>query len=147
MKSDILYSKYSTYLFFIILIISTVADIIDKKTYSCLKETTFDVFFVIVLHHILNIFANFGFLLNNKILLYIYISIPVFISLYWFYFGYCHLSVYVNKECGWKSDLLFNDIFTKISLKSYDIWNNCLHYVFLFFGVIIGIYKIMNFPE
>lgn len=137
----------STKLFIGLILLSIVLDITHKKTRKCMSTSrqTSKLLFILVLHHILNIFANFGWMLNDKRLLMLYIISPIFMLIYWkLNNNKCDLTVYANKICGWSEDTYFNDFFQLLHFKTYDSWNNIYHKIFLGIGVCIAIYKLMH---
>ncbi len=138
---------YSTITFILLIIISICLDLKSKKTNQCYVSLEYNdkikLLNLLIIHHIVNIFANFGWLLNNKYILYLYIISPFFMLTYWsMNNNKCDLTLWANKICGWTGDKYFNDIFNIIGLKEIESWHKVYHKIFLALGVCIAIYKI-----
>lgn len=136
-------------IFIILLILAIYVDLFSTKTIQCLKgknsSDKLQIILVLILHHMLNIFANFGFLLNNKKLLTVYIISPLFMLWYWSVNkNKCDLTVAVNKMCGWNESDYFNDFFNILGFKKYKSWEEIWHKVFIAGGISIGIYKLFK---
>ena len=136
-------------LFVLLILISIIMDIRDKKTRDCLlqvsKEKRIKLISILIFHHIINIFANFGWLFDHPVLLSFYIISPVFMLIYWkMNNNKCDVTLWANKICGWEGDTYFNDLFNIIGLKQYEMWHSFYHKVFLGVGMSIACYKLYN---
>ena len=140
----------STKLFIGLIILAILLDILHKQTITCIKNQTsiikkIKVYLILVVHHIINIFANFGWLLNDKRLLMLYIISPIFMLIYWkLNNNKCDLTLIANDMCGWSEDTYFNDFFNILHFKRYESWNNIYHKLFLLFGVCVALYKLFK---
>jgi hypothetical protein len=138
----------SEQLFIFILVASLVYDFASKPTRECIKynKARYSIIIVTVFHHIIDIFGHFGWLLWNPVLLKLYLIIPIIIIYYWSTTGgRCHVTTYVNEQCGWSKDEYFNDIFKIIGFKKYDAWNDIYQNYFLIVGAIISLTKLWLF--
>lgn len=121
-------------------------DIYTKHTYECIKKSSQKntIIIVLLIHQFLHIFANFGWLFNNKFILFIYLLTPSIVLIHWFTNdNKCYLTQKVNKICNFNENVPFNDIFLIIGLKKYSIWQNFLHYVYLGITLCIVFYKLL----
>ena len=140
--------KYDIFILLILLLFSLFIFYIDMNTdimKDCLnKKTTYSSIIIItLLHHILQIFANFGWLFNNKIILTIYVLAPFIVIIHWLTNdGKCVLTQLYNKQCSLPDERKFNDIYNIVGFKKYDIWEDYLHYIYLSMAIIITIYKL-----
>jgi hypothetical protein len=112
----------------------------DKyKKYSKSAKTTALLFF----HHLLNIFANFGWVSTSKPILYLYILAPVVTAVHWLSNnGRCRLTEEYNILTGLPQELPFNDVFNMIGLKKYALWNNFGHYLYLLIFLTVSLFKL-----
>jgi hypothetical protein len=99
---------------------------------------------VLYINHFLNIFANFGWISNNKIVLCIYLLSPIIIIIHWkTNDNKCILSQIHNKFCRRDDDKMFDDMFNIIKLKTFTWWNNWGHHLYLLISFSIALYKII----
>ncbi len=138
------------FIFLILLIFSLVIfsiDILSPKNIICFKSANknkkYKIFILLLSHHILQVFTHFGWIFNNKKILVFYIILP-FLTLYHWKTNNntCTLTENFNKLCNKPKGTLFNDIFKLLGMKKYNLWNNYLHYAYLFFVIFIALYKI-----
>lgn len=135
--------------FYIIIIVSIYLDLKDKDTVKCMssitKQEKTKLVLILIFHHIINIFANFGYLLKNRTLLYIYIVVPFLMFTYWWLNNdKCHVTVWANNICGWKGDKNFNDLFNIAGLKKTDWWFSWGHLTYSAIGICIALYRIKH---
>ena len=98
---------------------------------------------ILYFHHFVNIFANFGWLSNNKYILYTYLLSPIIVLIHWqTNNNKCILSQLHNRLCNQHEDKVFDDIFNIVQLKKYNWWNIWGHYLYLAIVMGIAIYKI-----
>ena len=139
---------YNHKLFCILIIISFIiflTDINKESTSECIKKTSKKKKLIILLflHQILVIFGNFGWLFNNKIMLILYLIIPLVVTLHWATNNNrCYLTLLENKICGY-NQYYFDDVFQIIGLKKFSVWNNYLHYIYLAISFSIAFYKLI----
>ena len=121
----------------IILVIGVVFFLIDIGTFTyCNKK----VYPVLLLHHILNIFAQFGFLCTDKTLLTLYVFAPILTMLHWkTNNNKCFLTQYVNDACGY--DMYFRDLWFLLGIKTLENYSQ-IHYAYLIAGWIIAVMKL-----
>jgi hypothetical protein len=106
-----------------IIIVGIIFYLIDIRTasYNCTDDPR--VRTAILLHHILNVYAQFGFLCNG-FLLYAYLVTPLFVLLHWkTNNNMCILTEYVNKKCNLPEGEMFRDVWYFMGakrLKNYD---------------------------
>ena len=121
----------------IILILGCIFFIIDIRTFSYCNKKAYP---ILLVHHIINIFAQFGFLCNDKTLLTIYAVAPILTMLHWkTNNNKCILTQVVNEICGY--DMYFRDIWFLMGLKSKKYYSE-MHYAYLTVGWIIAIVKL-----
>ena len=121
--------------------LSTVSYYIDRYRYC--KNGTFKSSLLLFIHHLLNIFANFGWVTTSIPVLYFYLFAPVITALHWATNkGKCILTQEYNRMCGLPDDLPFNDMFNIIGLKEYNWWNNIGHYIYLGLALALALYKV-----
>jgi hypothetical protein len=134
-----------TLYFLYYLLIDTFADLLSPKTLQCIKNNPNVIFFQL-LHHIINCFILGAWIFNYKPILIFHIICILFTIVYWFVNkNLCDLTIYVNKICGWNENELFNDLLNIIGLKKIKAWNEIWHYIFIIFGGLISLYKIIKY--
>lgn len=136
-------------IFVLIIIVSIYLDLKDKQTQKCMSQITKQqkakLVGILVLHHILNIFANFGYLLSNRYLLSLYVFAPFAMIAYWGMNGdRCDITVWANDICGWEGDKYFNDLFNIVGLKKTDWWFKWGHKAYSVVGICIALYRLYN---
>jgi hypothetical protein len=137
----------STIGFLFILFINIAFDMLSKKTSQCYTTSPKPIKIVclLLLHHIINVFVNFGWLLYSPILLVLYIiSIPVMYVHWYLNNNTCKVTTQMNNMCGWSENTYFNDIFNILGFKKYENWDKIYHNVFIGIGISIAIYKLIN---
>lgn len=141
-----MYSKLSEFII-VLICTSVVFYIIDLEytgqSYNKCKNIN-KVRSILLLHHIINTFALFGWISNNKYILFIYVIFPIFILIHWkLYNNKCYLTDIINKDCELDENTYFKDLLyiTGIkNLKNYDT----IHKTFLFILWIVSIIKLFN---
>ena len=95
-----------------------------------------------LIHHIINVFAQFGWLSNNKYVLYFYLIVPVIVLLHWkTNDNKCIMTEYVNDQCNIEKGTYFRDFLflTGVKkLKNYDMG----HKVYLIVAWFIALVKV-----
>ena len=123
MKMDIL-----TYI-----IVGIVFFIIDVQTFEYKKS----VYPLLLLHHIVNIFAQF--LSRDKNVLLFYIFVPILVIFHWVtYKNKCILTEMVNRQCGIHER--FHDIWYLVGAKNLKNYAE-MHYVYLVVVWIIAVLR------
>jgi hypothetical protein len=124
----------------VIFVLGLVFFIIDIKTF---KYCTTDVYPILLLHHVVNIFAQFGFLCTDKNLLLIYLFTPILVMLHWkTNKNKCILTQMVNKQCGYKH-MYFRDIWFLLGFKNIPNYGQ-LHYIYLSFAWFVGLLRFLK---
>lgn len=141
------YEKIQIHVFFILILISIVLDLRDKKTRECFasisKEKRVKLISILLFHHIINIFANFGWLFNHPIILSLYVISPIFMLAYWkLNDNKCDVTLWANKICQWEGDTYFNDLYNILGWKQHEIFFKVYHKILLGIGMCIAIYKL-----
>lgn len=137
--------KRNTFITCIIIIgiIFFIIDILNNDYSKCKNKTTN--YFIILVHHIVNIFAQFGWLSNDKYILSLYLITPIIVLIHWkTYNNKCYLTDIVNKNCDLNDDTLFKDIFYHLKikkLKNYDIIHK-IYLIFVWFVALIKLYSL-----
>ncbi len=97
----------NTYIFFVLFFIETIWDLFFRKdTVSCITTLTkgvrrIKVIILIILHHLLSTFLTFGWIMNSKIIIILYLcSIFIVFGSWKLYNGLCYLTVMQNDMCG-----------------------------------------------
>ena len=137
---------------FIILSIIAISTFFYDTLYSdvavCLKNTEdhlkYPVIIITFIHHFISVFGLFGWLFNNKILLFLYISFVIITVVQWKLTGGECL---VTKSIAILSDTpeykRFNDVYKILNIKKY-IQPKLLYYGSLSIFVIIALYKLFT---
>lgn len=93
-------------------------------------------------HHVLNIYAQFGWLSNNKYLLYGYALTPLIVLLHWkTNKNRCILTEDINKKCNIQEDALFRDFWYLIGFKKLRYYDG-LHKFYLVLVWLVSLYKL-----
>lgn len=78
----------------------------------------------LLLHHIFNIYTQFGWLSNNKTILFLYLLIPIGVLIHWrTNNNKCLYTQFINNICNIPENKLFRDIWYLLGfkkLKNYD---------------------------
>jgi hypothetical protein len=136
---------FNVYIFLIVLTILQISlDLNSTATKKCTCDHFNPKLLTIFLsHHIFNIFANFGWLVPNKQILFIYvIMIPILFMHWQTNDDKCILTQLYNKECGFNDSYVFNDFFSMVGLKKYDLWYDYGYRLYLIMGFCIALYKL-----
>jgi hypothetical protein len=99
---------------------------------------------LLLFHHIFVICAYFGWLSNNKYILYLYLGCIIFTITHWkMNDNKCMLTVIVNDECGLNQEMNLRDIQYFIGLKNSKNWST--FFLISWFGMAWGIAYIKLF--
>ena len=95
----------------------------------------------ILFHHIIAIFAQFGWLSNNRYVLVSYLFIPIILITHWkTNENKCEITEKVRKRCG---TLYFRDLLYFIGLKKHKYYN-LMYSLYLSFFWLIALYKLYS---
>lgn len=123
-------------------IIAYFIDILWSNNYykSCINNIKFHT--ILLIHHIFIIFIFFGWLSNNRLILYIYILIPFILIIHWkTNNNNCFLTQRVNKICELNENEYIRDFLYFIGLKKSNYYD-LLYIVFLCLTFFIVVYKL-----
>jgi hypothetical protein len=99
---------------------------------------------ILYFHHFINIFANFGWLSNDRIILITYLLAPIIVLIHWnTNNNKCILTQMHNEICHQHEDKAFDDIFNLLQIKKHNWWNHWGHYVYLGICFAVALYKII----
>ena len=122
----------------IFLLIGIVFFLVDVTTFEYNNKSVYP---ILLLHHVINIFAQFGFLASDKRLLLLYVFAPIVTIAHWkTNNNQCVLTETVNRNCNLPPDTKFRDIWYLLgvkNLKNYD----ALHYGYLIVAWVIAILR------
>lgn len=131
---------------FVIIIIGVIFYTIDISTANkshyktCINNKLIQL--ELLLHHILNIYAQFGWVSNNKYLLYGYVITPLLVLSHWSTNNNkCYLTEDINKKCNIDKNVPFRDMWYLIGIKNIKYYDTC-HKLYLIIGWLIALYKI-----
>lgn len=125
-------------------LLNIIFDLLSSKTSLCILNKP-NVLYILLFHHVINSFILLGCFFNNLSILLFHFIIIIITIIYWMYNkNYCDLTLLVNKMCGWKEDLPFNDIFNIVGLKKIKQWNEFWHYLIIMISGIISFSKIIK---
>lgn len=130
-------------LIFIAGLLSYIADIYTGPEYYTKCINSIFVNLELLAHHIINIYAHFGWLSNNKILLYGYVAAPIIVLLHWkTNRNRCFLTEDINKKCDIPANTPLRDILYFIGLKTPDNKMDNFHKLYLVVGWLVALYKL-----
>ena len=116
-------------------------DLVTNKCYQKLEnKDKYKFNIILLLHHVISVFAQFGWIFNNKKILILYIIQNSIILLHWMTNkGKCFITVIINKLC--KQDyqnkyISFDDLPKKLGIKF-------LSPLLIIGGIFIAIYKLV----
>jgi len=126
--------------------IGTISYIIDIYTgknilyKNCYND--YNIHIDLLLHHIINIYAQFGWLSNTRFLLQCYIFTCILVLYHWNSNNdKCFLTEKINKKCIIDTNQPFRDILYAIGFKHLKQWK-FLHRVYIFIGGLIALCKL-----
>jgi hypothetical protein len=106
---------------FTIIILSIISYIADVKTgkdiyQNCIGDNSIKL--ELLIHHFINVFAQFGWLIDNKYILYCYIVLPVILMIHWKSNNdKCAVSQDINRKCNIPNNPPLRDLWYFIGLK------------------------------
>ena len=96
----------------------------------------------LIVHHIINIFAQFGWLSNNKYILYAYLPSPLIVILHWqTNNNKCIMTEYVNDQCNIEKGTYFRDLWFLLGIKKLKNYET-IHRTYLIIGWLIALIKV-----
>ena len=129
------------YVLIFLIVLSITLDLNDKHTKKCMK-INHHILPLLILHHILSIFFYFGWILNDKKFLQIYLLVPPLIGLHWLTNGNCILSEMTNDVCEWEKTTFINDLVKQMHMKRKSFMSVIkYYYILLIVGYCIALYK------
>ena len=124
-----------------ILVVAIFFFIIDIRTF---KYCSTSVYPVLLVHHIANIFAQFGFLCSDKRLLFLYLFTPILVVIHWkTNNNKCLLTEIVNKHCGYT--MYFRDLWFLLGFKQFKYYDR-MQKGYLIIAWIIALIKYTALP-
>jgi hypothetical protein len=130
----------------VIIVLGICSYIIDiysgKNTYYKFCYNNYNVQIELLIHHILNIYAQFGWLSNTKVLLQGYVISCIILLCHWNTNNdRCILTEKINKKCNIPIEKPFRDILYAIGFKNLKYYS-ILHRIYIFVTGIIALYKL-----
>ena len=118
------------------LILGVIFFVIDVYTFQGYKKSVYP---ILLIHHIINVFAQFGYLARDRKVLFFYIFTPFLVMLHWMTNGNkCALTEMVNKECG--IDIRFRDLWFLLGVKNLPYYSE-IHYAYLVVAWLIAVIR------
>lgn len=145
-------NNYDIYVLFFIIILSVITFIIDIRTKDnteCLNRP--DNFLIkkiciccsLFIHHLLQNFAFFGWLFNNKLILWFYVFIPIFMFIQFKTNNQkCVITQVVNGLCKFPDSNYFNGLFYILNINKFNVWSYFFQYLYIAIAIIIAVFKI-----
>ena len=93
-------------------------------------------YLILLIHHIICVFAQIGWLSNDKNILYIYLFAEIITIIGQIIFKKCIITILVNKYCNITGR--FRDIFYYLNISLFKIL------IYYFFTIIITLYKLRS---
>lgn len=139
----------NTYIFFVLFFIETIWDLFFRKdTVSCITTLTkgvrrIKVIILIILHHLLSTFLTFGWIMNSKIIIILYLcSIFIVFGSWKLYNGLCYLTVMQNDMCGCNKKKPFNHLLQLMKIDENQS-NKKYYYGIIIIGIIVSFLKLI----
>ena len=123
-------------------IIFYIIDVMTMKGNYLSCQNILETHTTILVHHIINVFAQFGWLSNNKYMLYAYLPAPLIVIAHWkTNDNKCIMTEYVNDQCNIKKGVYFRDLWFLSGIKKLKNYET-IHRVYLIIGWIIAFIKV-----
>lgn len=130
------------YIFILVILLEIILDFSMPETMKCIRSHP-EVAIKLILHHVVNCFLLYGWILDNIILLWFHVLVSILVIIYWLSnSNLCDLTVDVNNVCGWKKDVPFKDLLYISGIKSIPNWNSRWHYILVVAFASTSLYKI-----
>jgi hypothetical protein len=131
----------SIYVLIFLMVLSITLDLNNKATIKCIGKNK-RILPLLIIHHILSIFTYFGWILNDKNFLQIYLFVPPLVAMHWLMNSNCILSEMTNDVCEWRKTKYLNDLVQQMNLKRKSFMDIVkYHYIILIGGYCIALYK------
>jgi hypothetical protein len=115
----------------------------DDYYKDCITDINIQV--SLLLHHIFNIYTQFGWLSNNKYILFSYLLIPIGVLIHWRNNNNkCVYTQIVNKHCNIPENNLFRDIWYLLGIKELKNYDQ-IHETYLIIVWFITLIKLFKF--
>jgi hypothetical protein len=122
--------------------LSIVLDLNNKTTKKCVNKNS-RILPLLIFHHILSVFVYFGWILNDKRILQVYLFIPPIIAMHWLMNENCIITEYTNETCNWKKTKYLNDLIEQMHFKKEAFLDTIkYHYILIILGYCIALYKV-----
>ena len=132
------------YLFIFILLLEIILDFASSQTTECVVANP-KAGWLLIFHHITSVFLLYGWTIPNKLLQLAHVLTVIGTAIYWrSNNNRCELTVHVNDICGWPAEKPFHDLLDMIGLKEKPGWNEWGHYLFIFAGGIISLWRLTH---
>ena len=139
----------NTYIFFVLFLIETIWDLFFRKdTVHCISTISTEfrrvkVIILIISHHLLSTFLTFGWIMNSKIIIIVYLcSIFVVFGSWKLYDGLCYLTVTQNDMCGCNKKKPFNHLLQLMKIDE-NKSNKKYYYGIIIIGIIVSFLKLI----
>ena len=114
------------------------------KNYYCNCKDNIKAHAILLIHHIIVIYVHFGWLSNNKYILYFYLITFIFLIIHWkTNNNKCILTNIINDECGLEKEVVFRDLTYFIGVKNSN-WSNYILIYWLVMGWGIAYIKLFH---
>jgi len=137
----------SNNIFFLLFSVETIWDLFLKKdTVSCIINKKgldrFRIVLLIILHHFLSTFLTFGWIMNNKTVIKVYLfTLFIVIGSWQINNGLCYFTALQNDMCGCNRKKPFNHLLQLMKIKENQS-NKKYYYGILIIGIIVSLYKL-----
>jgi hypothetical protein len=134
-------------IFFMLFFIETIWDLFLKKdTISCIINKKgldrFRILLLIILHHFLSTFLTFGWIINNKTIIKVYLAtLFIVIGSWQINNGLCYFTALQNDMCGCNRKKPFNHLLQLMKIKENQS-NKKYYYGILTVGILVSLYKL-----
>lgn len=127
-------------LFLFLTLLEIGIDFFHPHTQTCIKHKGLHLVMILIVHHLIGSFLLYGWLLPNKKLLFLFITLNALVLLEWLIYRRNHLTQYINQQCDWKPDTPLRDLMWKLGFNDIQIGGLTLHVILAFLFVLLGIY-------
>ena len=139
----------NTYIFFVLFLIETIWDLFFRKdTVQCISTITtgvrrLKVVILIILHHLLSTFLTFGWIMNNKTIIILYlVSLMGVIASWQITDGLCWITVLQNNMCGYNKKKPFNHLLQLMKIDENQS-NKKYYYGIIIIGIVVSFFKLI----
>lgn len=136
-------------IFFIIFFIETIWDLaFTKDTLQCILDMKglrrLRILIFIILHHLLSTFLTFGWIMNSKIILILYLSsLFIVIGSWQLNDGLCYFTTIQNDMCGCNKKKPFNHLLQLMKVSE-NQKNKKYYYGIIIVGIAVSFYKLLK---